>query len=104
MNPSAVEVNVDGTVWKFNGWDSASKVVADANIVFIGSWSIPSVDHYVVYQYVDSETLPAAVMETLPAKAGSYKAGDVVNPVQPSSSELIVGTDLWTFEDGTLHT
>ena len=105
ITPSAVEVNILGGVWVFNGWDAEAKQIESENIVFVGTWtfnpaqvdpdSVSNVYH-IVYQY-DNVTLDA-ILDTLPIDTMDYTAGALVMPQNPSALSVEVSDGTWTFD------
>ena len=75
--------NVSG-VWSFNGWDADSKVIEDANVEFVGTWTYTE-DEVAMYGelYSYDREYPDVVMSTLPISVAEYPDGVDVYPADP---------------------
>ncbi len=106
-SPSQTSVTVEenGVVigtWSFNGWDEASKNMAEGGITFTGTWTYTETGKARV-THVYSGELPDAVMATLPTDSNEYYIGAPVTPTAPTSTTVTITnadgivTDTYTF-------
>lgn len=117
VGPSQDEVIVGDKKYVFIGWDAAKKSINGSDISFTGSWSQEIIegvddgtdeyhDEFLVVRYVyeNASALPEEVMATIPNDLDDdnepiqYAEGETVTAKAPTSTEVTVGDDTYTFE------
>ena len=97
--PLATVVETEAGTYTFNGWDVASRVVSDADVVFTGSWTFEPKPLVVKYseKYAYADVTEPMVIATLPTRAEMYEVGVLVMPAQPSATSIVTDAGTWTF-------
>lgn len=100
MQPSVTIVETDVGIYTFNGWDTASRVVTDADVVFTGTWTFVEKEVSTKYseRYAYADVTESLVLATLPIRAEKYEVGVLVIPANPSATTIAVDDGIWTFD------
>ncbi len=97
--PSATVVETEDGIYTFAGWDVASRVVTDRNVVFTGTWTFEPKEHPTKYseEYAYANVDEPLVVATLPTRAEWYDIGVLVIPADPSATIISTDKGTWTF-------
>lgn len=86
MQENYADADNDG-IWTFQSYDTATKLVNNANVEFVGTWKFTPNEYRATYEFVsgtDGKVLPSSVLANLPEDVAEYINGQTVIAIKPT--------------------